>query len=138
MAPEALPGVVTSRLIAWYSVAACCCLTIGCLRSVPDISAAWNIDPTPPVAGSATRVRITLQHADGRPVNGARLQLQAHMAHPGMAPVVSAVTERGNGAYESSLQLSMAGDWVFVVTGDLAEGGRIAKEFRVPAVRPAG
>jgi hypothetical protein len=59
------------------------------------------------------------------------------MTHPGMAPVTSDVIETSGGRYESRVRLSMAGDWVFVVSGDLPNGRRITKEIRVPAVRPA-
>jgi hypothetical protein len=97
----------------------------------------WTIDPTPPIAKAATDVRFTLHRADGEPVRGAKLRLEAHMSHPGMAPITREVVERGNGAYDARLHLSMAGDWVFVVTGELPDGSRITRQLQVPAVRPA-
>ena len=131
MAPEAL----ARRLIAALLV--CGCVASGCKRNARDVTVIWNIEPTPPISGAATIVRLRLQEADGNPVRGAKLRLQGHMAHPGMAPVTGGVSERGDGAYEGSLQLSMAGDWVFVVSGELADGRRISKEIQVASVRRA-
>jgi hypothetical protein len=131
MAPEALARRVTAGLLAFS------CFAIACSRAT-DVKATWKIEPSPPVSETVTVVRLTLQHDDGRPVQGAKLQLEAHMAHPGMAPVTSHLIERSSGAYEARLQLSMPGDWVFVVTGELADGSRLTREIQVPAVRPGG
>jgi hypothetical protein len=130
------PGALARRLTA--GLLACCSLAIGCGRAAGDVTVTWKIEPAPPVAGSATVVRFTLQHGDGRPAVRARLHLEAHMPHPGMAPVTGDVIERSNGEYEARLRLSMAGDWMFVVTGELADGSRITREIQVSAVRPAG
>ena len=56
------------------------------------------------------------------------------MPHPGMAPVTGQILERGNGTYEARLGLTMTGDWVFVVTGQLTDGSRITEETTVRAV----
>ena len=53
------------------------------------------------------------------PSTGARLRLEGLMSHPGMAPVVAEVVERGDGAYDAPLQFTMAGDWILFVTGQL-------------------
>lgn len=129
------PGALASRLIA--AVLVCGCVASGCSGHARDVTVIWNIEPTPPISGAATIVRLRLQEADGNPVRGAKLRLQGHMAHPGMAPVTGDVSERGDGAYHGRLQLSMAGDWVFVVSGELADGRRISKEIQVASVRPA-
>jgi hypothetical protein len=130
------PGALARRVIV--GVLACGGLAIGCSRAATDVTATWKIEPTPPVAGTTTVVRVVLRRPDGRPVSGAKLRLEAHMSHPGMAPVTADVVEHGNGAYEARLQLSMAGDWAIVVTGELADGRRITRETQVPSVRPAG
>ena len=128
MAPEALSRGVTAWLVA------CCVFSLGCGRSSSGIAVSWVIEPTPPVTVVPTVVRLTLQDDDGRPVRGAKLQLEAHMSHPGMAPILSQITERNDGAYETRVHLSMAGEWVFVVTGRLADGTRMVREHKV-AVR---
>jgi hypothetical protein len=111
------------------------CVVVACSRAAADVRVTWNIDPSPPVRGTVTVVHFTLQDQGGHPVSGARLRLEAHMAHPGMAPVTGEVVERGAGGYEARIQLSMAGDWIFVLTGQLADGSRVTREFAVPGVR---
>jgi hypothetical protein len=132
MAPEALASGVKAELAARCCIALCCWLAIGCNRSASDITVTWTIEPTPPVTGVATVVRLTLHDQDRKPISGARLHLDAHMSHPGMAPVTADVIERGNGAYEARLFLSMTGAWVFVVTGELSDGRRINQTFSPP------
>jgi hypothetical protein len=101
------------------------------------VSLTWDLDPAPPVAGAAGVARLTLRDAAQRPIDGARLTLEGHMSHPGMAPVVSVVQERGNGIYEAPIQFTMAGDWILVVTGDLPGLGRLTRQIEVVGVRPA-
>ena len=116
-------------------------LLSGCWRpasSTNEISLQWTVEPSTPSASTDTLTRITLQDAQQRPVNGARLQLEAHMSHPGMTPVVRPLTDRGGGSYETRLQFSMAGDWILVVTGDLPDGRRITRSLPIAGVRPAG
>ena len=129
MASEALARGLTVLLLAGCAIA--------CGSRASEISATWTIDPTPPRAGSATMVRVILRHADGGPVRGAKLKIEGHMSHPGMTPIVGDVTERENGAYESRVRLSMPGDWIFVATGELADGRRITRQIPVPSVRPS-
>lgn len=103
-----------------------------------EVTVSWAIEPAPPVTGTETIAVITLQDEQKQPVRGAKLQLEAHMSHPGMAPVTSGMTERADGTYEGRLQLSMAGDWILVVTGELPDGRRITRQLELSGVRPAG
>jgi hypothetical protein len=64
-------------------------------------------------------------------VTGARLRIEGHMAHPGMAPVVTDMTEREAGRYEAEVPLTMAGEWTLVVSGTLAGGARVTWEHRI-------
>jgi hypothetical protein len=137
LAPEAFAGRVTAVFVAGCCFAACC-LTMGCSRPASDVKVTLKIEPTPPVAGVATIVHVTLQQESGNLVSGAKVYLEAHMKHPGMVPVTSEAIERQNGAYEARLHLSMAGDWVFVVTGELPDGSRVRRDIKVPDVRLAG
>jgi len=129
------PAALARRLRA--GVLASCCLAATCSSRAADITVGWTIDPMPPAAGTTTIVRFTLANSQGTRVGGARLRLDAHMTHPGMAPVTSDIIEISTGTYQSSLRLSMAGDWVFVVSGELPDGHRITKEIQIPAVRAA-
>ena len=131
VASEALARRLRVGLLAF------CCLAAACGSRAADITIVWTIDPMPPAAGATTIVRFTLTDSQGTRVGGARLRLDAHMTHPGMAPVTSDVVEMSGGTYQSRIRLSMAGDWVFVVSGELPDGHRITKEIPIPAVRPA-
>jgi hypothetical protein len=130
--PEALTRRLTALLLA------SCCVAIGCARRTGDVTVTWNIDPTPPIAGAATLVRLTLRYKDGTPAPGATLKIEGHMSHPGMTPVTADAIERGDGVYDARLHLSMPGDWLFVVAGELADGSRITRSVDVPSVRSAG
>ena len=133
MAPEAFARRLGVGLLA-------CALLIGCSRggdSTDAVKAAWMLEPGPPATGVETNARITLHDADGQPVRGARLRLEGHMSHPGMAPVIADVVERGDGVYEARMQFSMAGDWMLVLTGELSDGRRITKQLDVAGVQAA-
>ncbi len=44
------------------------------------------------------------------------------MTHPGMAPVITPLTEADAGRYRARLTLTMGGSWVMVVRGQLSDG----------------
>jgi len=102
------------------------------------VSVDWAMTPTPPVAGAATVGTLTLRDAAFKPVRGATLQVEGHMSHPGMAPVLAEATERGDGAYEVRLEFTMGGDWILLVTGELPDGRRLTHRFGIEHVRPHG
>lgn len=132
MAPKARRVRLTAALVA------CCCFAFGCTSGASDVSVTWTIEPSPAVTESETLIRFALDHADGRPAAGARLRVEAHMSHPGMAPATADVVERANGFYETRLHLSMAGDWVVVISGQLASGRRVTTSTHVTAVKGPG
>jgi hypothetical protein len=126
---EAVARGVTALLLAGSLV--------SCGREGRAVTVSWTINPTPPTVGADTEVGLRLHDADGNPVSRAKLQLEAHMSHPGMAPVTAAMTERSDGTYEARVRLTMAGDWRFVVAGTLADGRRITRDTAVAGVRAA-
>jgi hypothetical protein len=134
VAPRAQHRVLTA---AFVFVCSLWCLA-GCSRPDPAeaIRVTWTLDPSPPVAGTPTVARMTLRDTEQKPVTGARLRLEGVMSHPGMAPVVAAITERGNGEYDAPLQFTMAGDWILLVTGELPTGVQIKKQIEIAGVRP--
>ena len=131
MAPEALARRLRARVLAF------CCLAATCSHRGADVTVGWTIEPMPPAAAATTSVRFTLADSQGARIAGAKLHLDAHMAHPGMAPVTSDVIDISAGSYQSTLRLPMPGDWVFVVSGQLPDGRRITREIQVPGVREA-
>jgi len=113
------------------------CSLVSCGREGRAVTVSWKITPTPPMVGTDTLVALRLLDAAGNPVSRARLQLEAHMSHPGMSPITADVIERDAGTYEARVRLPMAGDWRFVVAGAAADGTRITNDTPVPGVRAA-
>jgi hypothetical protein len=85
--------------------------------------------PPQPSVGPAV-LTITLNGATASTLGRATVQVVGHMTHPGMAPVVAAVTPRGPDVYDAALDFSMAGDWMLIATVQLHDGRRL--ESRVP------
>lgn len=96
-----------------------------------DVRVEWKITPSPPLAGAATLAELTLRDGARRPVRGARLRVEGHMSHPGMAPVMATAAERDDGVYEVRLQFTMRGEWILLVTGELPDGRRINQRIDV-------
>lgn len=91
----------------------------------PDLTVRWQVVPAAPVVGRDAEADVTLQRPDGSPLLAARLNLEGHMTHPGMAPVITPLTEVGEGRYRARLTLTMAGEWVVFVRGELSDGQRV-------------
>ena len=135
MAPRAQHRVLTAALVFVCSLP----YLAGCDHPDPseNIRVNWTLDPSPPVAGEAITAHVTLHDAGQAPVNGARLHVEGMMSHPGMAPVIAAVVERGDGRYDAALRFSMAGDWILLLTGELPDGAAFKKQIEIAGVRPA-
>ena len=73
--------------------------------------------------------------ARGSPVRGARLQFEAHMAHPGMAPVIAAAPNKTAGFTKRPSRVTMPGSWTVVASGTLPDGRRLTRSFNVRDVR---
>jgi hypothetical protein len=92
------------------------------------------ISPQPPRVGPAA-VTVTLAEAGGRPVEGAKVELEGDMTHAGMVPVLAEASETAAGRYESTLRLTMAGDWILTVRATLPDGRTIERQVDVPGVK---
>jgi len=126
------------RVCVRAGLAACCLVAFACEREAANITATWTIEPAVASPATVTSVRVVLKHPDGKPASGATLRIEAHMAHPGMEPVVADAIERENGTYESGLKFSMAGRWVLVVTGTLADGRRLVHQTEITVAERSG
>jgi hypothetical protein len=56
------------------------------------------------------------------------------MSHAGMTSVFAAAKETGPGQYLSTVELSMAGDWYFVVHMTLPDGRTAERQFEIKGV----
>jgi hypothetical protein len=114
-------GVARLGLIALLLCGAAACGGRDALR---DVRVALVVAPVKPVVGSETTVRVTVEDGGG-PIRGARIRVEAHMSHPGMAPLVVETRETDAGTYTARMPFSMAGEWTLVATGTLPDGRRI-------------
>ena len=127
-------GVARRGLIALLLCSAVAC---GDRTAAGDLRVALVLDPAAPQAGSNAAVRVTVRDGQSRPIRGARVSIEAHMSHPGMAPVVADAHETADGIYIARIPFSMAGEWTLVASGVLADGRRIAAHAERADVGPA-
>ncbi len=124
--------MASGRRIAGVLVTLGAACAIAACRPSPTYDLSWTVQHSADTAGgTATIGLIVRQDRDGAPLSGAQLTLEGHMAHPGMAPAVTRMTEAAAGRYEARLRLTMAGEWTLVVSGTLADGQRVTWEHRV-------
>lgn len=102
-------------------------------ESVPDLTLTHEVSPQPPRVGPLT---ITLNVADafGKPATGVRMRVEGNMSHAGMTPVFADAKETDPGRYSSTMELSMAGDWYFVVHMTLSDGRKLERQFEIKGV----
>jgi YtkA-like protein len=126
------------KLLAFLGLALCAnVLHSGCRKtseSPPDIVFEGKVAPDPPTKGPAT---VTLKLADsaGKPIVGARVNLEGNMSHPGMRPVFGEASEVSPGRYESALEFTMGGDWVILFHITLPDGRNLQRQIDVKGVR---
>lgn len=92
--------------------------------------------PTPPTVGETTIATLTLRDRARQPVRGAKLRIEGHMSHPGMAPFIVIPEEKGDGLYEAHLEFTMRGDWILLVTGELSGQRRLSHRIEVTNAQP--
>jgi hypothetical protein len=56
------------------------------------------------------------------------------MSHAGMAPVFADARETESGRYQSTMELSMAGDWFILVHVTLPDGRKLDRRFDIKEV----
>jgi hypothetical protein len=110
---------------------------VGCNKpdaAAPQLAIASEIAPQPVRVGAVTvAFSVTEQ---GKPVSGARISVEANMSHAGMSPVFAEAKEAQPGSYRSQLTFPMAGDWVLLLHGTLADGKKFERQIHVNDVRP--
>ena len=123
-------------------------VTFGCLAAAAcgrpvlpaeDVAVEWKVIPSAPIVEGEAIAEIRVLDPVRQPLRGARLRLEAHMNHPGMAPIIEPLVEQENGVYRVRLRFSMAGVWVLFVKGELADRRRLdqrAGEMTVRGLTP--
>ncbi len=124
----------------WLASLACIAMLItsGCNRATePPASVAIEqiISPNPARVGPET-ISFKLTKADGKPLTGAQIAVEADMSHPGMSPIFTGATEADAGRYQARIVLPMAGDWVVLLHIKLPNGKKLDRQFDVKGVRP--
>jgi YtkA-like len=133
-----IPYVPYSLFRSWLALAICAGLLLtGCRKAVeqaPDVVIRHEVAPQPPRIGPAT-ITIGLADAAGRPIPGARIDLEGNMSHPGMNPVFGEAREIGPGSYQGLIEFTMGGDWVVIVYVILPGGRKLERQFDVKSVQ---
>ena len=96
-----------------------------------------NVVPSSPVVDGEAIAEFMILDGAGKKVPPASLRLEAHMTHPGMAPLVEPASDDGQGSYRVRLRFTMAGAWVLYVKGTLADRRAIDQRLGEVTVRPA-
>jgi hypothetical protein len=126
------------KLLAFVGLALCAnVFPSGCRKASekpPDVLIEHKIAPDPPRTGLAT-ITIKLADSAGKPINGARINLEGNMSHPGMRPVFSEAREVGSGRYEAALEFTMRGDWFILFHITLPDGQKLQRQIDVKGVQ---
>ena len=80
---------------------------------------------------------LGLTDNSGKQITRAGLSIEGYMTHGGMKPVAASVVESEPGRYVSIIDLSMAGDWVFIVHINLPGQVSMDRQFEIKGVLPA-
>ena len=108
----------------------------GCNRHAStssNVVLSWAVSPERARVGH-TGLTLRLSDSGSKPITGARIRLEADMAHPGMAPVFGDTRESAPGTYDGSLDFTMPGDWVVLAHGTLPDGERFEKQIALNGV----
>jgi hypothetical protein len=122
--------LVTGFLILLLMFSAC---RRGSSKDIPEIGIDLTVSPNPPSVGAAT-ISLVLSDAEGRPIEGATIELEGNMSHAGMAPVFTQAEAAGPGHYEAPIEFTMGGDWFILVKATLPDGRQLERQIDLPAV----
>ena len=125
------PLLIVASVLFVISVNACNKPT----ESSAVVTLEYEITPQPVIIGSST-LQLSLADSSRQPVRGASITVEANMSHGGMAPVVAQTIETAPGRYQTILNLTMAGDWIFLTHITLASGQKLERQLDVKGVLP--
>jgi hypothetical protein len=133
-----LPAIWRKHCGVFLLAFACVALLFGsgCRQPVELQSAVvieYVMSPQPVRVGPAV-ISVKLHDVAGEPVPGARVNLEADMSHPGMAPVFGDAKEIAPGQYQGGVEFAMPGDWVVLIHVTLRDGRKLERQVSVPGV----
>ncbi|HEY1677844.1 MAG TPA: FixH family protein [Candidatus Sulfotelmatobacter sp.] len=123
-------------LLAFAFAASLVCA--ACQKKAPNrtnFAVFFEVTPQPPRVGPVTAT-VVIDDPQGKPIAGAHVTAEADMSHAGMSPVFADAKEIEPGRYQSTLKLSMGGDWVILFHGSLPGGETLERQFDLRGVRP--
>ena len=89
-----------------------------------------------PRAVGPANVDVMFFDAAQRPIGARSVEIEATMTHPGMSPSLAHAHQVERGHFRASVQLTMAGDWIVIVTATLDDGRHLERTLPLPDVRP--
>lgn len=99
-----------------------------------DVEFEWEISPNPPTVGLAT-INFAFRDSTGLLINGAEVELEGNMSHPGMQPIFVTAEEIEPGRYSVDVIFSMGGDWYFLIESTLPDDRVIERQININGVR---
>lgn len=140
----ALRAVVAALLAALaVTVAACGRKEAPVATQVGDLTLETALSPDPPRQQDNT-LELTIRDREGRPVDGAQVEVMASMPSMAWVPGMrsrAAVTPQGEGRYRAEFDVVMGGTWALDVAVESAAGAADANySFTVgsPGLQPLG
>ncbi len=103
-------------------------------ETASDITLDWEIDPSPARVGKAT-IHFVLKDSSDQRIEGADVELEGLMSHPGMEPVFAESEETSPGEYSAEIEFTMAGDWIINFNSRLDEENVAEHQIRISGVR---
>ena len=100
-----------------------------------ELKFSHEVSPQPPHVGPVT-LTVRINDLSGAAITGAQVTMQGNMTHAGMVPVFADATETQPGRYQSTMKLSMAGDWKVTVHVTWSTNHKADYEFDVNGVEP--
>jgi hypothetical protein len=122
--------ILSAVVILLLAVAGCGRIRSAGTAPQDGFSVTMTAQPAPPMVGDSQLV-VTLHDPAGKPVTGARLEIEGNMNHAGMKPSFGKVTAAETGQYMVAIQWTMGGDWTVDIKATLADGRVIARRFPI-------